>query len=227
MFLLHLLFLLLILFIYISPPPKKNPPGSPRPLPSLPHLFSSFSTFNWRPHSAPAYQCNKGDDDVAIHDDGDDDGKEYDDDQRCAHICHIQLEASLCPSLSKQQRWQCNVETCESYKSCNVGIHCITRYHPISSLGISHHIDHHDQHQHHQHGHQVGGEELLPLHHHHQHHQHQHHHHHHQHHPKNYQYGHQVGGDGGLPLHHHVNGGGPRKYQCKMCPQVGLESSSL
>ena len=29
-----------------------------------------------------------------------------------------------------------------------------------------------------------------------------------------------MGGDAGFP-HHHMNGG-PRKYQCKMCPQVGL-----
>ena len=30
-----------------------------------------------------------------------------------------------------------------------------------------------------------------------------------------------MGGDGGVGFsHHHINGGG-RKYQCKMCPQVG------
>ena len=34
-----------------------------------------------------------------------------------------------------------------------------------------------------------------------------------------------MGGDTGLGFsHHHVNGG-PRKYQCKMCPQVGIFSS--
>ena len=49
-----------------------------------------------------------------------------------------------------------------------------------------------------------------------------HHHHHHYH-----QHRRQVGGEGGLPLHHHVNGGGPRKYQCKMCPQVGVESTVI
>jgi len=36
-----------------------------------------------------------------------------------------------------------------------------------------------------------------------------------------------VGGEGGLPLHHHVNGGGPRKYQCKMCPQVFASKADL
>ena len=32
-----------------------------------------------------------------------------------------------------------------------------------------------------------------------------------------------MGGDGSLGLHphQHINGGAPRKYQCKMCPQVG------
>ena len=53
------------------PPPFSSPtppsssslyPGPPRPLPSLPHLFGRLSTFNWRPHCAPTYQCNKGDD---------------------------------------------------------------------------------------------------------------------------------------------------------------------
>ena len=109
-----------------TPPQPGHLPGAPRPLPALPHLLRRISTFNRRPHCAPAHQCNEGNND-------DDDGGWW--------------------------WWQLMM---------------------ISSTIIIIILI------------------MYP----------------------------QVGGEGGLPLHHHVNGGGPRKYQCKMCPQVRVADSS-